>query len=190
MPVKTDGNWGFMARNRVRLSYCLATLLLLTCIFMGREPAAIHSIAGIIAAVIMFCGVALRGWSAGVIHKDQQLATAGPYALCRHPLYFGSWLMLTGFLLMLGGWWIALAFALAMGVLYWPTLRNEEAVLADTFPQQWTAYCQQTGRLWPKQWPKLRAHWAFQQWRANRDYETGLLALLAITALQLVRWLA
>lgn len=189
MPVKEGANWGFFARNRVRLSYALVVALLVTCIVFNKIPTALWSTTGLIAFGCMVCGVVLRGWSAGVIHKDRQLATTGPYSLSRHPLYLGSWLMLTGALIMLGGNWIGLVFAVLMGALYWPTLRNEERVLADAFPDQWSAYCRATGRLLPKQLPNLRASWSAKQWLLNRDYETLILMLSAVVVLQGVRQL-
>src|SRR5438309_401450 len=44
-------------------------------------------------------GEAVRFWAAGHIHKGRELAQAGPYAMTRNPLYFGSFLMACGFAL-------------------------------------------------------------------------------------------
>ena len=38
-------------------------------------------------------GLWIRGWSAGTIHKDEELTTTGPYAFARNPLYVGSFLI-------------------------------------------------------------------------------------------------
>ncbi|MGH8104132.1 MAG: methyltransferase family protein, partial [bacterium] len=43
-------------------------------------------------APLIVGGAALRIWAAGTIKKQQTLAQEGPYALMRHPLYFGSFL--------------------------------------------------------------------------------------------------
>lgn len=194
MPVMSNADWGFFARNRVRLSYALAVLLFVAVFSLQLVPYGFNSSTGIIALIIILCGVLLRSWSAGVIHKDQQLATQGPYALVRHPLYFGSWLMLLGSLLMIGGGWLALAFAIPFGLLYWPTLRNEEKILNEHFPDQWHAYTQQTGRLYPKKivglTKRLNIKWAFDQWRANREYEGWALAGVAVLIIQIARQLS
>lgn len=42
-------------------------------------------------------GLLLRSWAAGVIEKQSVLAVTGPYALVRHPLYLGSFLIALGF---------------------------------------------------------------------------------------------
>ena len=44
-------------------------------------------------------GLALRGWAAGCLAKNQELATGGPYAYTRNPLYLGSLILAGGFAL-------------------------------------------------------------------------------------------
>src|SRR4051812_37627116 len=41
-------------------------------------------------------GLALRAWAAGCLAKNQQLATGGPYAYTRNPLYIGTLLVAAG----------------------------------------------------------------------------------------------
>ena len=40
-------------------------------------------------AVLVALGLWIRAWSAGTIHKDEELTTTGPYAFTRNPLYMG-----------------------------------------------------------------------------------------------------
>ncbi len=54
----------------------------------------------LIGLPVAIAGAAFRGMAAGVIRKDSQLATAGPYAWTRNPLYFGSSLLAVGFAVM------------------------------------------------------------------------------------------
>src|SRR5882672_12080639 len=49
-----------------------------------------------IGATITVLGLLLRGWAAGHLAKNQRLATGGPYALTRNPLYFGTLLVAAG----------------------------------------------------------------------------------------------
>ena len=70
-------------------------------------PAAIAEGAGLFAL-----GAAVRTWAAGHIRKGEVLAVTGPYAHTRNPLYFGSFLMACGALVMGRNGWLAAAFLL------------------------------------------------------------------------------
>src|SRR5664279_4181865 len=41
-------------------------------------------------------GLALRAWAAGCLAKNQELATGGPYAYTRNPLYIGTLVVAAG----------------------------------------------------------------------------------------------
>src|ERR1035441_8971205 len=45
---------------------------------------------------ISMLGLALRGWAAGSLAKNQQLSTGGPYAYTRNPLYIGTLVVAAG----------------------------------------------------------------------------------------------
>ena len=49
-----------------------------------------------IGAPVSLLGLALRAWAAGCLAKNQQLATGGPYAYTRNPLYIGTLLVAAG----------------------------------------------------------------------------------------------
>ena len=61
----------------------------------ARRPAAIAA-----GALLFALGAAVRTWAAGHIRKREVLAVTGPYAHTRNPLYFGSFLMACGALVM------------------------------------------------------------------------------------------
>ena len=46
---------------------------------------------------LAFLGMLFRGWAAGHVRKNDQLAVSGPYAFTRHPLYLGSLVIGLGF---------------------------------------------------------------------------------------------
>lgn len=136
------------------------------------------------AAALLLAGMGLRSWAAGVIHKDGRLATTGPYSLSRHPLYVGSALTIVG-LGLAASCWFGLVGLLLAALLYMPTLRNEEQVLAELFPEQWPGYCQRTAPLGPKTRPALRAGWSAGQWLANDEHELLLVLLVLVAGLQI-----
>ncbi|HEV8383771.1 MAG TPA: hypothetical protein VGQ11_02790, partial [Candidatus Acidoferrales bacterium] len=104
-----SGAGEFAARWRVRLGYPVAFVYLLF-----ARPDQISILAG---SAIALAGLWVRASAAGHLRKHEQLATGGPYARTRNPLYFGSALIAAGFLLAgrfwLDGGWIAAAVVVA-----------------------------------------------------------------------------
>jgi protein-S-isoprenylcysteine O-methyltransferase Ste14 len=96
--------------------------------------------------------VALRIWATLYVagNKDRALQTAGPYSLCRNPLYLAN--LCLG--IAIAGALESLAFAAAVGVaaaLYVPlVIRPEEALLEQRFGAAYREYCESTPRLWPR----------------------------------------
>lgn len=147
---------------------------------MGLWPVTGRAVA---ALALIAAGMGLRSWAAGVIHKDGSLATTGPYSLSRHPLYVGSALMIIGLGLVCSLSFGAISMLIA-AMLYLPTLRNEERVLSELFPDQWPGYCQRTAPIGPKAVPQLKAGWSARQWKANDEYELWGVMLVLIAGLQ------
>src|SRR5262249_43094468 len=47
----------------------------------------------VVGAAWALIGLGWRAWAAGTIRKNAELAADGPYALSRHPLYFGNFML-------------------------------------------------------------------------------------------------
>jgi protein-S-isoprenylcysteine O-methyltransferase Ste14 len=67
------------------------------------------------------------------IADDQRVISTGPYALVRHPMYAGAFVMLLGIPIALGSWWGLLVLAAIMPVLIW-RMFDEEGFLAANLP--------------------------------------------------------
>jgi protein-S-isoprenylcysteine O-methyltransferase Ste14 len=80
-------------------------------------------------APLVMLGEALRTWAAGHLLKDEELTVGGPYSYVRNPLYLGSLASGLGFLVIVGDWRLAAAFAAAALAVYLPTVRQEEDYL-------------------------------------------------------------
>jgi len=61
---------------------------------------------------------------------DQKLISTGPYALVRHPMYFGALFLFIGIPVALGSWWGLLVLMVMTPALIWRLL-DEERFLAD-----------------------------------------------------------
>ena len=88
----------------------------------------------------------------------QRLATWGPYALMRNPLYFGNGLIGLGWGLMAGPW-AAIVFLIGFAVLYgFIIIPYEESFLSEKFGDEYEDYKNNVGTFFPRSWPggKLR----------------------------------
>jgi protein-S-isoprenylcysteine O-methyltransferase Ste14 len=125
---------------------------------------------------VAFAGLLLRAWAAGYLEKNQKLATAGPYAYTRNPLYFGSFLMGAGFTLAGKSWIVAALYASLVIFVYWPVMRREERQLQARFGNLYTSYAAAV----PLFLPRLRRRatpaderFRWERYRRNREYEAA-----------------
>lgn len=94
-------------------------------------------------------GVWLRGYASGYVKKNAELATTGPYAYTRNPLYLGSMLIAFGFAGASTRPGLAVALAVLFLAVYLPTIRSEEAFLRGRFTA-FEAYAKAVPRLLPR----------------------------------------
>jgi protein-S-isoprenylcysteine O-methyltransferase Ste14 len=102
---------------------------------------------------LSLCGMAIRAWAAGCLAKNQQLATGGPYAYTRNPLYIGTLLVAAGLSIASRSAGLAVLFAAVFALVYLPVIQLEEQHLRRLFP----AYADYAAEV-PVLWPRLRAH--------------------------------
>jgi protein-S-isoprenylcysteine O-methyltransferase Ste14 len=174
------------ARWRVPLGFLLGAAYLVFC----RPTVKLLIAGGAVAAA----GLALRASAAGHLAKNQRLATSGPYAFTRNPLYLGSALMGAGFAVA-GGWkqcrWIlALAYLVLFAAIYWPVIRREEEYLRRAFGEDYDRYAQRVPLFLPRfRRPAGGEKFQWKQYRKNHEYEAflGFLAVMIFLAFKV--WL-
>jgi protein-S-isoprenylcysteine O-methyltransferase Ste14 len=134
--------WSKIARRiRVPLGFVLAVFY-----FWLARPTWSSLLLGLIGIVP---GLVIRAFASGHVRKNEALATAGPYAYTRNPLYLGSSLMGTGFGIAARSWWIGLALAVMFFAIYVPVIRDEEAFLRERFPE-FEEYASRVPRIIPR----------------------------------------
>jgi protein-S-isoprenylcysteine O-methyltransferase Ste14 len=129
---------------------------------------------------ISVAGLALRAWAAGCLAKNQQLATGGPYAYTRNPLYIGTLLVAGGLVIAARNPWLAILFTLVFVLVYLPVIQLEEQHLRRLFPD-YAAYAQEVPALLPRLMPrpvKGAQAFRFALYRKNQEYQAGLGFLL------------
>jgi protein-S-isoprenylcysteine O-methyltransferase Ste14 len=107
----------------------------------------------IIGAVISLLGLGVRAWASGHIRKNASLATSGPYAHTRNPLYLGSFLLGLGFTMASGRWVLGLLFAGLFFGIYWPVMRLESSTLAEMFGENYRDYARKVPLFFPRLTP-------------------------------------
>lgn len=144
-----------------------------------------------IGAVISALGLALRGWSAGTIHKNEALTTSGPYAFVRNPLYVGSFLIGGGLAVAGGSWLWLVLFLVFYAALYGPTVSAEAERLTEQFGHLYVEYSAKVPAFIPRLTPfragaaNVLEGFRWSQYERNREWE----ALLGAGAAFVVLWL-
>jgi protein-S-isoprenylcysteine O-methyltransferase Ste14 len=128
-------------RWRVRTGYPVAVVYL---VLADPEPRGI-----LIGAVVAAIGLLIRGASSGHLRKDRELATSGPYAHTRNPLYLGSAFLAAGFAIAGGSWWAGLLVVAYFGIFYYAVMRNEEQDLHRRFGAAFDAYAARVPLFFP-----------------------------------------
>ena len=107
----------------------------------------------LIGASVSLLGLALRAWAAGHIRKNAQLATSGPYAFTRNPLYLGSFLLGLGFTIASGRLVLGLLFAALFLGIYLPVMRVEASTVAELFGSEYETYRRAVPLFFPRLTP-------------------------------------
>ena len=122
----------FVQRWRVPLGFLCAAIFL---VLARPKPVTL-----IVGGVISLLGLGIRAWAAGHIRKNVPLATTGPYAFTRNPLYLGSFILGLGFTVAAGRWILAALFAALFLGIYLPVMRVEANDLARVFGEDYKRY--------------------------------------------------
>jgi protein-S-isoprenylcysteine O-methyltransferase Ste14 len=175
-------SWSRIARrSRVPLGFVLAGLYLWL-----ANPLAISLLFG---ALFIIPGLMIRALASGHVEKNERLATTGPYAYTRNPLYLGSFIMASGFALAARSLWIAVLLIVMFLVIYMPVIRAEEAFLAQHFPE-FAEYARRVPRLAPSLNPggKQRLAFSWDLYKKHREYNAtlGSVAILAALVVKLL----
>lgn len=183
---------GFVFKNRGLLLALPAAILALR----GRPSA--RSVA--LGLPLAFAGELLRCWAvgySGVTTRDDvvtapALATGGPYAYVRNPLYLGNFITALGFSIAFTGknspcerGVLAGGSLATMAAIYATIIPHEEAFLRSRFGEEFERYCERVPRLVPQFEPLPNAG---GQWSARtlKEAESKTFVLFGAMLLALV----
>ncbi|MGA8029849.1 MAG: isoprenylcysteine carboxylmethyltransferase family protein [Bryobacteraceae bacterium] len=141
------------------------------------RPSRASLIAGLPISVM---GLVLRAWAAGHLAKDRQLATSGPYAYIRNPLYAGTLIAAIGVVMASRSIWLAILFAAVFLLVYLPAIELEEQHLRDIFPM-YARYGARINRFVPRRrWKGGEAPFSWSLYRRNEEYKALIGFILAL----------
>ena len=171
------------ARWRVPAGYPVAVI----CLWFANPT--LQSVAA--AAAIALAGLVVRGAAAGHLRKSQALASTGPYARTRNPLYLGSSLLALAFAVASRSWVVFVVLGAYFLTFYPAVMRREESELRAQYGPAFEEYARSVPLFWPKLWKNdaaAGADFSFAQYRRNREYEAaiGVAVLLAMLAARAV----
>jgi len=175
-------SWSRIARRiRVPLGFLFAVFY-----FWRARPDWLSLAAG---AAVVAVGVFLRAMASGHVKKNEQLATTGPYAYCRNPLYLGSIIIAIGFAVASRDVWVGIAIIGLFALIYVPVIRSEEAFLRERFPE-FEGYAHRVPRLLPNTvwFQGLTSGFARELYRQHREYNAliGAAAMLAALVVKMI----
>jgi len=100
----------------------------------------------LIGALVSLLGLALRAWAAGHIRKNAQLATSGPYAFTRNPLYLAGTIFVLGIGLVSEIVWFLPLAVLAAFAVQKLAIEREERHLQARFGKTYADYAARVRR--------------------------------------------
>jgi protein-S-isoprenylcysteine O-methyltransferase Ste14 len=176
-------------RWRVRVAYPLAFVFW---VLAAPTPRSI-----LLGAIIAAIGLFIRGAAAGHLRKDQELATTGPYARTRNPLYLGSAFLAAGFVVAGRSWWAGALVAAYFLIFYSAVMRNEEEDLGARFGGAFSRYAARVplffpfwfgARYEPGDAGNRQEEFSWVLFQRNREYRALLGMIAGLVALGLRMW--
>ena len=144
-----------------------------------------------LGAVLIVPGILIRALASGHVRKNEALATSGPYAYTRNPLYLGSLLIGVGFAVAARSWWVGIVLIVMFFAIYMPVIRDEEVFLRQKFPE-FEEYARRVPRMFPRLFTRSSESeaggFSFDLYMKHREYNAllGTLAMVAALVLKMM----
>lgn len=181
------GEWSRVAR-RIRVPMGFAFALLYFWLAKPTWP----SLA--LGTILIVPGLLIRALASGNVRKNEALATSGPYAYTRNPLYLGSLLIGIGFAIAARSWWVGAILVVMFFAIYLPVIRGEEKFLREKFPD-FDDYSRRVPRMFPRLTPapssKDSGGFSMDLYLKHREWNAllGAIAIVAVLIVKMKLWM-
>lgn len=171
-------NWrATLQRLRVPLGFVTAILFV-----VFSHPTRQSLAVGIPMALL---GALIRGWASGHLRKNAELATCGPYAHTRNPLYLGSFVMAAGCAIAGGSWLIGVWLMVFFLAIYLPVMQAESVHMQTLFGEAYARWSAEVPLFIPRLTPYRSGQtrdFNFSQYLHHREWRAliGLGIVLGI----------
>jgi protein-S-isoprenylcysteine O-methyltransferase Ste14 len=121
-------------------------------------------------------GELVRLWASGHIQKTEELATGGPYAHTRNPLYVGSTLLALGFGIAAHSLAVVAAVVAYFAAFYPAVIGEESRFLRTKFGAPYDAWAREVPAFLPRVTPggSRTSRFDWSRVRRNREWRTAL----------------
>jgi protein-S-isoprenylcysteine O-methyltransferase Ste14 len=143
-----------------KIRFWIARLAMLACLplILFAQPAwlghpVLEPLLRVLGTLLIIFAVLYRFWAILYIggRKNQRVVQDGPYAMSRHPLYFGTTMGAFGFGLLLGSVILSLVLGALALIILTGTARREERFLRSEFGSDYDNFAQQVrNRILPR----------------------------------------
>lgn len=182
--MSSEQTFGQRLHKTLLLARIPASVLMGAAILLLARPTLISWMLGL---AVVATGEGLRIWASGHIHKSAEVTTTGPYAMCRHPLYLGHFLVATGFCISGNSLAAFIIVSISFFIIYMPTWKNEEQNLIQLFGDTYREFMSVTPAMLPRwnskvlsgsfSWALVKQH---REWKHAAALLGGMLLMVAI----------
>ncbi len=142
-------------RWRVRVTAVSLIIGLVMALFSGPMPALSFWTNATLVTLswsTLALGLVIRLWGTAAIagRKGVEVVCEGPYALCRNPLYWGTFLIAVSMTLFLQSGVFAVSLIPPVLLYLFGVVPAEERFLKFRLGRDYTSYCERIPRWWPK----------------------------------------